>query len=58
MVNKAVPYPDAYVLLGQLFERQGKLGDALSVYRRGSQNRNLSARDRYMIDMRRQRLLK
>lgn len=58
MVNEAVAYPDAYVLLGDLLERQGKLVEALSVYRRGAQNKNLSDRDRYLMEMRKQRVLK
>ncbi|MBD3856661.1 MAG: hypothetical protein IFK92_09090, partial [Acidobacteria bacterium] len=56
MVNEAVAYPDAYAMLGDLLERQGKLSEAMSVYRRGSQNQNLSERDRYTLTMKLKRL--
>ena len=58
MVNAAAAYPDAYLLLGELLERQGKVGDALSVYRRGSQNKNIAERDRYRLEMHMQRLMR
>jgi len=58
MVNVAAAYPDAYLLLGELLERQGKLGDALSVYRRGSQNKNMAAPDRYRLEGHMQRLMR
>jgi len=58
MVNAATAYPNAYLLLGELLEQQGKPGDALSVYRRGSQNKNLTQRDRYRLEMQMQRLMR
>ena len=58
MVNAATAYPDAYLLLGEVLEKQGKVGEALSVYRRGSQNKNLTPRDRYRLEMHMQRLMR
>jgi len=51
IVNAAAAYPDAYLLLGELFERQGRLTEAISVYRLGLKNKNLSERYRYIFTM-------
>jgi len=56
IVNAGTAYPDAYMLLGQLYEQQGRTIEAISVYRLGSKNKNLSEQDRYIFTMRMNRL--
>jgi tetratricopeptide (TPR) repeat protein len=44
-------YADAYLLLGDIFEKEGKVEDARAVYRQALENRNLSRRDAYRIEV-------
>lgn len=35
------PYADAYIMLGQIYEQQGKVKDAVKVYRKAASNEKL-----------------
>lgn len=49
-------YPDAYLMLAGIYEKQRRLEDARNVYRQALKNLNLSKRDRYQLEMRIQSL--
>ena len=44
-------YPDAYLFLGDLYERQGKSKEARNVYRRALDNLKTSQQDRFQLEM-------
>ena len=41
MVDRQTPYADAYIMLGQVYEQQGKLKDAVKVYSKAANNKKL-----------------
>ncbi len=46
IVDRNQPYPPAYVMLGTIYEKQGKTGEAKKVYRKAADNTELSESDR------------
>jgi predicted Zn-dependent protease len=42
MVDRQTSYADAYIMLGQIFEQQRKLKEAVEVYMKAAGNKNLS----------------
>jgi tetratricopeptide (TPR) repeat protein len=46
IVDGNLPYPPAYVMLGTIYERQGKTGEARKVYRTAAENAEIPAPDR------------
>lgn len=49
-------YGDAYLLLGDIYEKQGKVEEARTVYRQALVGEALSRRDRYRLEMKLQAL--
>jgi tetratricopeptide (TPR) repeat protein len=47
LVRQQAAYPDAYALLGHIYETQDKINEAVEVYKKAAENENLSERDRY-----------
>ena len=46
IVDRNQPYPPAYVMLGTIYEKQGKAGEAKKVYRKAADNAELPEPDR------------
>jgi len=46
IVDRNQPFPSAYVMLGTIYEKQGKAGEAKKVYRKAADNAELSEADR------------
>ena len=46
IVDRNQPYPPAYVMLGTIYEKQGKAGEAKKVYRKAADNAQLPEPDR------------
>ncbi len=42
MVDRQIPYADAYILLGQIYEQKGKMKEAVEVYMKAAGNMKLS----------------
>ena len=57
LVSRRAAYPDAYALLGRIFEEQGKIENAVEVYRQAAENEKLSERERYGFAARIQAIL-
>ena len=49
-VDRQVESPNFYLLLGEIFERQGETGKALNIYRKALANENLSYEDRVAFE--------
>jgi len=47
LVRQQAAYPDAYALLGHIYEEQDKINEAIEVYKKAAENERLSERDRY-----------
>lgn len=52
IVRQGVPYPEAYMLLGQIYEELGRKDNAVEVYRQAQGLPGLSDADRMQIEMR------
>jgi Flp pilus assembly protein TadD len=52
LIARAPDYPDASMLLGEIYEKQGKMNEARSVYQQALQNPELPAENRMYIDQR------
>jgi tetratricopeptide (TPR) repeat protein len=52
MVNRQTTYADAYTMLGQIFEQDGKLKEAVEVYKKAAGNLNLSQTQRHHFSLR------
>jgi len=50
------PYAEVYLLLGDIYEKQGKAEEARAVYRQALATQELSRRDRYRLESRLQAL--
>ena len=46
LVRQQVAYPDAYAMLGQIYEERGKIDEAIEVYRKATENERLSEQHR------------
>ena len=46
MVKRQIPYPDAYALLGAIYQKRGELGKAVEVYQSAVKNKRISQQDR------------
>ena len=46
MVKRQIPYPDAYALLGAIYQRQGEISKAAGVYQAAVKNKRISQQDR------------
>ena len=47
LARQQAAYPDAYALLGHIYEEQDKINEAIEVYKKAAENERLSERDRY-----------
>jgi len=47
LVRQQAAYPDAYALLGHIYEEQDKINEAIEVYKKAAENERLPERDRY-----------
>jgi tetratricopeptide (TPR) repeat protein len=60
ILNKVVEahpkYPDSYILLGAIYEKQGKTDEALGLYRRGLSQEDLPEQARRFINMKLQKI--
>lgn len=57
LVQQTPAHADAYALLSQIYEKQGKISDAVSVCRRAAENSKLSDPERYQFQVRIRALL-
>ncbi|MBN1764106.1 MAG: ammonia-forming cytochrome c nitrite reductase subunit c552, partial [Sedimentisphaerales bacterium] len=46
MIDREVPYPDAYFMLGKIYEQKGQLHDAMRVYTKGAGNEKIPENQR------------
>ncbi len=56
VIHRHPTYPDAYVLLGDIYEKQGQLKEAESVYRKALSQQNMSEQVRGFLDAKLKRL--
>jgi tetratricopeptide (TPR) repeat protein len=47
LILQPIAFADAYAMLGQIFEEQGKIDSAIKVYQQAADNEKLSERERY-----------
>jgi tetratricopeptide (TPR) repeat protein len=52
LIARNPDYPDAYVLLGEIYERQGRVNEARTVYQQALWNQDLPAQSRTYIEQR------
>jgi len=56
MVDRKIPYPDAYMLLASIFETQGIFWEARRVYEQAAGLTGLTSQERMFFEMQAQRL--
>jgi Flp pilus assembly protein TadD len=52
LIARNPDYPDAYVLLGEIYERQGRVNEARTVYQQALWNQDIPAQSRTYIEQR------
>jgi tetratricopeptide (TPR) repeat protein len=52
LIARNPDYPDAYVLLGEIYERKGRVNEARTVYQQALWNRDIPAQSRSYIEQR------
>ena len=52
LIARSPDYPDAYMLLGEIYEKQGKVNEAGTVYQQALQNPELTVQNRVYIEQR------
>jgi tetratricopeptide (TPR) repeat protein len=52
LIARNPDYPDAYVLLGEIYERQGRVNEARTVYQQALWNPDIPAQSRTYIEQR------
>ena len=50
LIQQRPTYGDAYLLLGEIYQKQGKIEEALYTYHQALNREGLSVQDRYRLD--------